>query len=68
MPANYKLDAKLVAEAIKAGNHRTPKAAVTAALREYVRSHKRRALLKLAGNVDYYEDYDHKALRRKRVS
>jgi Arc/MetJ family transcription regulator len=38
MPTNLALDSSLVEEAVKLGNHRTKKEAVTAALREYVQA------------------------------
>jgi Bacterial antitoxin of type II TA system, VapB len=49
------------------GGHKTKKAAVTAALTEYVRSRRRRQILKWRGQVDYFHDYDYKALRGRRA-
>jgi hypothetical protein len=48
------------------GRHKTKKAAVTAALEEYIRARKRVALLEMAGTVDYDADYDYKAERNAR--
>ena len=56
MPTNLSLDSALIAEAVRLGNHRTKKEAVAAALREYVRAHKRREILDWVGKVDYYDD------------
>ena len=65
MPTNLALDDRLIEEAKKIGKHRSKKEAVTAALEEYVRVRKQQAILELAGTIDYYPDYDPKALRRK---
>src|SRR5687768_15106709 len=56
MATNLALDDSLIEEAVKAGNHRTKKEAVTAALREYVQARKRREILDLVGQIDYYDD------------
>jgi Arc/MetJ family transcription regulator len=66
MPTNLALDDKLIEEARKAGKHKTKKDAVNAALQEYVQRRKQREILALAGRVEYWDDYDHKALRRGR--
>ncbi|HPD29521.1 MAG TPA: type II toxin-antitoxin system VapB family antitoxin [Phycisphaerae bacterium] len=66
MPTNLALDDRLIEEARKAGKHKTKKDAVTAALKEYVQHRKQREILTLAGRVEYWDDYDHKALRRGR--
>jgi len=67
MATNLALDDKLIEAAVRAGGHKTKRAAVTAALTEYVRSRRRRHILKWRGQVDYYYDYDYKALRRQRA-
>jgi Arc/MetJ family transcription regulator len=67
MATNLALDDKLIEAAVRAGGHKTKKAAVTAALTEYVRSRRRRQILRWRGQVDYFDDYDYKALRRRRA-
>lgn len=67
MATNLALDDKLIEAAVRAGGHKTKKAAVTAALTEYVRSRRRRQILRWRGHVDYLDDYDYKALRRRRA-
>ena len=62
MAKNLALD-RLIDDAVRAGNHRPKKEAVTAALKEYVQAHKRREILEWVGKVDYYDDYDPKRLR-----
>lgn len=66
MPTNLALDDSLIEEAVKVGNHRTKREAVTAALKEYVQARKRREILNWIGKVDYYDDYDHKRLRDRK--
>lgn len=64
MATNLALDDALIKEAVEVGRHKSKKAAVTAALREYVKSRRRLGILDWVGRVDYYDDYDHKNLRR----
>ncbi len=64
MATNLALDDELIEEAVEVGRHRSKKAAVTAALEEYVKARRRLGILDWMGRVDYYDDYDHKALRR----
>lgn len=66
MATNLALDDALIAEAVRVGGHRTKKAAVTAALQEYVKARRRAGILQWVGRVDYYDDYDPKALRRRK--
>ena len=66
MATNLALDDSLIAEAVKVGNHRTKREAVTAALQEYVQARKRLEILAWAGKVDYYEDYEPKRLRDRK--
>ena len=65
MATNLALDDKLIEEAVRAGGHKTKKAAVTAALTEYVRSRRREGILRWKSQVEYFDDYDYKALRRR---
>ena len=64
MATNLALSDALIEEAVEVGHHRSKKAAVTAALEEYVKARRRLGILKWMGRVDYYDDYDHKTLRR----
>jgi hypothetical protein len=74
MNTNLTVNNDLLERARSAGKHRTPKAAVTAALKEYIdrrtrqesnRRRKQLRILDMVGKVEYFEDYDYKALRRK---
>ncbi len=65
MPTNLALDDKLIEAARKAGNHRTKKEAVTAALAEYVKRRKQQRILEAFGTFEFDSDYDYKAERRR---
>jgi Arc/MetJ family transcription regulator len=66
MATNLDIDVKRLDEAKRLGGHKTKKAAVNAALDDYVRRLRQREIVKLFGTVDYYDDYDYKALRKRR--
>jgi Arc/MetJ family transcription regulator len=66
MSTNLAIDDKLIDQALRVGKHKTKKAAVTAALEEYVRRHEQERIIELFGTIDYHDDYDYKALRRRR--
>ena len=64
MATTLALDDKLIKEAKALGKHKTKKEAVTAALEEYVKRRNQLRILELFGKIEYYPDYDYKALRR----
>lgn len=64
MATNLALDDNLIEEARKIGGHRTKKAAVTAALDEYIRRHKQAEVVRLFGTMNYDPAYDYKAGRK----
>lgn len=66
MATNLALDDVLINEARKTGGHRTKREAVTAALREYIQQRRRVKALSLKGQIEYWDDYEHKKQRRKR--
>lgn len=66
MPSNLTLDNHLVAEAIKLGNFKSKKEAITQALREYIQRHKQAQLLQLFGTIEYAADYDYHQGRKSR--
>lgn len=66
MATNLALDDRLIEEARRVGRHKTKKAAVTAALDEYVRRHKQAEIIRSFGTIDFDPRYDYKAQRRKR--
>ena len=66
MATNLALDDKLIESARRAGNHKTKKEAVTAALADYVRRHKQQNVLAAFGTVEFDPAFDYKTERRKR--
>jgi Arc/MetJ family transcription regulator len=64
VPTNLALDDKLIEEARRIGKHKTKKAAVMAALHEYVQRRKQLRIVELFGTVNLDSAYDHKAERR----
>jgi len=65
MATNLAIDDNLIKEALAIGQHKTKKAAVTAALLEYIQHHRQLELVKLFGTIDYDSSYDYKKERRK---
>jgi len=63
---NLAIDDALIREAQEIGGHKTKKEAVTAALEEYVRRRRQLGILDLVGTIDYDDDDDYKALRKRR--
>jgi Arc/MetJ family transcription regulator len=66
MATNLALDDNLIEEARRAGNHKTKKDAVTAALAEYIRGRKQQRMLDAFGKFEFDPSYDYKAERRRR--
>jgi hypothetical protein len=80
MTVDLHIDDRLIEKAIEAGRHKTAEEAVATALEEYIRSHEalerpavdaesreRMKILEWVGQVDYFDDYDHKELRRRKI-
>jgi hypothetical protein len=78
MSQDLTLDDRLIEQAIEAGHHETAEEAVTAALEEYIHSHEvqgacetrpqgRLKILEWVGRVQYFDDYDPKELRRRKI-
>ena len=65
MPSNLAIDDALLAKARRVGKHKTKRETVERALREYVERHEQRAILNLAGKLDWDPKYDYKAARRR---
>ena len=64
MATNLDIAQELLEEAVKIGNHRSKRAAVEAALKEYISRRKQQEITKLFGKIDIDESYDHSAGRR----
>lgn len=65
MATNLDIAPELLEQAVEVGRHRTKRAAVEAALVEYVNRHKQLEIIKLFGEIDYDDDYDYKKARRR---
>lgn len=61
MRTNIDIDDKLMTEAMKLSGASTKKEVVDLALRELVRSKRKKSILDLAGQIDFDERYDPKA-------
>jgi Arc/MetJ family transcription regulator len=64
MPSNLAIDGNLLDQAKQIGKHKTKRAAVNEALKEYIQRRKQFEITKLFGKVEYEEDYDYKTQRK----
>jgi Arc/MetJ family transcription regulator len=65
LATNLQLDNRLIEKAVKLGKHKTKRAAVTQALKDYIEHLEQQKILSLFGNVDYDPEYDYKKQRKK---
>ena len=65
MGTNLDIDDELLEQALRVGGHRTKKATVTEALKEYIQRRKQLEILEVFGSVDYYDDYSPKKYRKR---
>lgn len=65
MATNLALDDKLIGQAVKVGQHKTKKDAVTTALKEYIAHRKQLNIVKMFGSIDFVGDYDYKSARHR---
>ena len=63
MPTNLALNDELIRKAQQIGKHKTKKAAVTEALKEYIQKHEQMKILDLFGSIEYRKEYDYKKQR-----
>jgi Arc/MetJ family transcription regulator len=66
MPTNLALDDNLIEKARQVGKHKTKKAAVTEALKEYIARREQLKIKDLFNTIEYKDDYDYKKQRRKK--
>jgi hypothetical protein len=64
MATNLAIDDRLIDEARRIGRHATKKAAVTAALQEYINRRRQVEILSLFGTIQFDPKYDYKKSRR----
>ena len=65
MATNLALDDKLIIQAQKVGRHKTKKAAVTAALKEYIAHKKQQEITKIFGTISFDKKFDYKKARKR---
>ncbi len=66
MATNLAIDDELINAAVKLGHHPSKKAAVSAALQEYIQHHQQQEILSLFGQIEYDPDYDYKKERGRK--
>ena len=64
MPTNLEIDDKLLKEAVEIGKHKTKKAAVNEALKEYILKRKQMMIREVFGKIEYDESFIYKKQRR----
>ena len=64
MATNLAIDDQLIEEARTIGQHRTKKAVVTEALREYIQRRRQVKTIELFGTIEYDADYEYKKQRQ----
>ena len=65
MATNLDISPSLIEQARRIGKHKSKKAAVTAALQEYIRSRKQMRIFELAGKIDFDPGFDYKKARQR---
>jgi Arc/MetJ family transcription regulator len=65
MATNLALDDKLIIQAQKAGNHKTKKDAVTAALKEYIAHKKQLEVTRVFGTIAFDKRFNYKKARKR---
>ena len=66
MPTNLHIDPDLLEQAQRLGHHRTKRATVDEALREYIQYRKRMEAVEAFGTIDFDHGYDYKKMRNAR--
>jgi Arc/MetJ family transcription regulator len=66
MATNFFIDPDLIDQALKVSGERTKAAAVTKALQEFIASRRQKAMLELAGKLEWNGDCDYKKERSRR--
>ena len=66
MATNLSVDPKLIEQALKVSGERTKAAAVTMALKEFIARRRQKAVLELAGKLEWDAGYDYKKERARR--
>ena len=67
MATNLQIDQSLLEQAKSLAGLPTKRETVNEALKEFINSRLRKQFLELRGQVDYFDDYDYKALRHRNI-
>ncbi|HEY2411113.1 MAG TPA: type II toxin-antitoxin system VapB family antitoxin [Pirellulaceae bacterium] len=65
MATNLAIDDLLLEQALKAGGHKTKKATVNEALKEYIERRKQAEIVELFGKIEFDSEYDYKRQRKR---
>jgi len=65
MATNLAIDERLLDEALEIGGHKTKKATVNEALREYIQRRKQAEIIQSFGKIDFDPSYDYKRQRKR---
>lgn len=66
MASNLQIDETLLEQAKNLAGLATKRETVNEALREFIQARLQEQLLELRGKVEFHDDYDYKALRRRK--
>ena len=66
MATNLSVDPHLIEQALKVSGEKTRAAAVTKALHEFIARRRQKAMLDLAGKLEWDAEYDYKKERSRR--
>ncbi len=66
MPTNLAIDDDLLDRALRVGGLPSKRATVNEALREFIARRKRLEAIDAIGTIEFADDFDHKADRKKR--
>lgn len=67
MDEHVRVNEKLLEQAVSLSGEDNAEKVVELALEEYVRRRRKlQALMDIAGKIEFYEDYDHKVIRKTR--
>jgi len=65
MATNLDIEPALLVAAVEVGGHKSKRAAVEEALREYVNRRKQAEVIRLFGEIDYDDAHDYKEARKR---
>ncbi|WP_161816321.1 type II toxin-antitoxin system VapB family antitoxin [Steroidobacter agaridevorans] len=66
MATNLSIDPELIEQALKVSGEKTKAATVTKALQEFIARRRQKAMLDLAGKLEWDGEYDYKKERTRR--